>query len=383
MDRQLAFLDEFGSFGYSFDEDGVTTHFIVTAIIINQKDLPRIEAELEQVRSRNFQTGEIKSSNVGNNHNRRKRILSELNRIDFYIYSFVIDKRKLHSTGLQYRDSFYKFLTGLVEKKLFLAYPQLKLTADNIGDKEFMDGFVRYVKKNHIPDLFNYSEFGFIDSKSSLLIQLADFITGSIARAFDQTVFTDQGEVFIRIIRNRIIDIIEWPRDIEPYIYNFDIERQRVELDSIISEQAIILAKSFIRKNHKSKDNEIIDQVNTLKFLLFYFRYVSYSKYVSTFELTKNVEKLTSRKVSEQYFRSRIIAKLRDSGLLIASSSKGYKLPANRNDLFDFINHSNQIIKPLLERMDKCRKHIKLATKNELDLYDEQEYRYLQRLSDG
>lgn len=380
MNRQLAFLDEFGNFGYDFEKDNVSSHYIVTAILINEPEIKEIEKELEKVRKNNFQTGEMKSSKVGSNHKRRMKILSELNPINFHIYSFAVDKRKLNSPGLQVKTTFYKFLNGLVESKLFQTFPQLKLSADEIGSKEFMSSFVKYIEKKHIPDLFNYSEFGFRNSKSSLLIQLADFMTGTIARAFDKTVLTEEGKKFLKIIRTHIIEIVEWPRNIEPYIYIYDEENTNIEIDSIISQQSINLSRSFISKNKKSKDKEIVDQVNTLRFLLFYFRYISYKNYVSTFELKKSLNISGGKKKSSQYFRSRIIAKLRDSGVLIASSNKGYKLPANKNDLYDFINHSSQIIKPLLSRMVKCRNHIKLATKNDLDIFQQDEYDYLRKM---
>ena len=70
-----------------------------------------------------------------------------------------------------------------------------------MGSKEFMKGFVDYVKRRHIPDLFNYSEFGFESSRSNLLIQLADFICGTVAKAFDNTVFSENGHRFLLLLR--------------------------------------------------------------------------------------------------------------------------------------------------------------------------------------
>lgn len=82
------------------------------------------------------------------------------------------------------------------------------------------------------------------------------------------------------------------------------------------------------------------------------------------------------------YFRTRIIAKLRDEGVIIASSSKGYKIPSKVDELYDFINHGTTIILPLLDRLKKCRDNIKIGTDGKLDLFDNSEYKTLKEFFD-
>ena len=74
--------------------------------------------------------------------------------------------------------------------------------------------------------------------------------------------------------------------------------------------------------------------------------------------------------VSTQSFRNKIIAKLRDEGVIIASSSNGYKIPSKESELFDFVNHGTTIIYPMIARLRKCRDLIKLGTTNGLDLFE-------------
>lgn len=83
------------------------------------------------------------------------------------------------------------------------------------------------------------------------------------------------------------------------------------------------------------------------------------------------------------YFRSKIIAKLRDNGVILASSNKGYKLPSSSKDLYDFVNHSNSYIQPMIDRLLKCRNQIKLATKNKLDIFDHEEFKYLNEIKNN
>lgn len=71
--------------------------------------------------------------------------------------------------------------------------------------------FIKYVQKQQFGgDLFNQSSFTFDDSKSSKLIQIADFIGGTIAKGRDKTVLSLDAPRFYDIIENKIIAIKEW-----------------------------------------------------------------------------------------------------------------------------------------------------------------------------
>ena len=106
--------------------------------------------------------------------------------------------------------------------------------------------------------------------------------------------------------------------------------------------------------------------------------------YIPTRELKKQLEYTEYADISTQTFRTKIIGKLRDSGVIISGSSakKGYKIPAKESELFDFINHGTMIIMPMLERLKKCRDLVKLGTANELDLFDKTEYSSLKKYFD-
>jgi hypothetical protein len=93
-----------------------------------------------------------------------------------------------------------------------------------------------------------------------------------------------------------------------------------------------------------------------------------------------NLNELRAIKINQHYFRSNIVSKLRDSGVLIASSNKGYKLPVCLNDLYDFVNLSSLTIHPMIQRISKCREQILVATNNEIDILEQREYDYLKKV---
>ena len=175
MKEQVAYIDEFGDSSFSFEKSDVSSHFIVSAVIFDQDIESTLEQEIEVIRKKYFQTGEMKSSKVGDNDERRLIILNDLSKLNIKIYSAVVNKQNLYGQGFRYKQSFYKKLHSLVDRELYKLLPNLQVTADEYGTKEFMDGFIAYINKNHIPDLFNQPGFGFIKSHSSVLVQLADF----------------------------------------------------------------------------------------------------------------------------------------------------------------------------------------------------------------
>jgi hypothetical protein len=89
MKRIYAFTDESGNHGFDFDKHDVSTHFIVTAIIVEEDKIIEVEEEIEAIRKKYFQTGEMKSKSVGRDNKRRGIILSQLIKSDFKVFSVI------------------------------------------------------------------------------------------------------------------------------------------------------------------------------------------------------------------------------------------------------------------------------------------------------
>lgn len=148
MERIYAFTDEAGNNSLKIGERDVSSHFIVTSIIVEESKLDEVRSAVEEIRKRYFQTGEMTSSSIGKNYKRRSSILQQLMKIDFQIFAVVIDKRLLDpESGLKYKKSFYKFINNLVHKELRASFPILTVCADEIGGNEYMDSFCKYVRQ--------------------------------------------------------------------------------------------------------------------------------------------------------------------------------------------------------------------------------------------
>ena len=192
MNKIVAYIDEYGAFGFHLDKPNVSTHFIITAIIVEESNIQELADKTNIIRQRYFQKGEIKSSKIGKNHVRRKLILDEITKLPFRIFTFVVDKKLIYpQSGLRYKTSFYKFLNNIVYSELSVNFKKIKIIADEIGSSDYMKSFYSYVKSKQkiIHTLFDDeisddTNIVFENSKQSL-VQISDFISGSLAYTYD------------------------------------------------------------------------------------------------------------------------------------------------------------------------------------------------------
>jgi hypothetical protein len=297
--------------------------------------------------------------------------------LDFSIYAVVVDKRQLTTEGFRYKKSFYKFVNNLLYKELFRTFPELQLSVDEHGTNKFMLEFKKYVEKNHQRTLFSGIEFKHANSKQSIVIQLADFIAGTIACIYDITKQNEYSDELLSLIKPKITSINIFPRKLT--LNDFDESNYQQTFDKRISNVSFQRIFDFIEKSNSS-DLQISDQVAFLKLLIWLQRANPKNVYISTKEIMRHLNSTKEKPMNEEYFRSKIIGNLRDKGILISSSNTGYKIPTSKKDLESFLKHGNRVILPMLNRIKEARNAIKLATLNELDILEDEKYKELKNL---
>jgi hypothetical protein len=378
--RIVAFADEFGNNSFDFNSQG--THFVIATILCKAGNIEKLKSEIDQIRIKHrFQTGEIKSSKVAQDHSRRKRILTDIVKLDIYVYAVIVDKRGLSGEGFKYKKSFYKFLNNLLYKELYRTFPNLDLYVDELGGNDFMREFKRYVARTHNRTLFSGANFNLQNSKQSEIIQIADFVAGTLGYIFDESKRSEHSNEFQTILNPIITDLSHFPRRL-----SFDeFESSKLDIDSSfdkrIAEVSISRIHDYLdRENGADKKN--IDKMRFLKLLLWHLRISPINEYMTTTEILSHLNQNREKIMGEESFRNSVVGPLRDKGILIASGRSGYKIPTSAKDLDSFVRHGNRIITPMLGRIDIARKAIKLATTNELDLLEKNEYKGLRVLLD-
>lgn len=378
MNTKYAYVDEFGAFGYNFESEGCSTHFIITAIIVDEKDISVVKQNVEIIRNKYFPNGEIKSSRIGKDHRKRISILNELKVLPFKIFALVCDKRKIfEQSGLRFKPSFYKFINNLAYQELRTSFSNLVITADEVGENDYLQSFAKYIREREVPlSLFDQSLFRFENSKDNLIIQVADIIAGSLAYNYDEHKKEKAyGNNYISILSSKILMIKEFPQTFA----NFNIQQNdsNPQYNAQISDICYRKAKFFMETHNGSDELDVKQQLAVLDYLLFRFMNRSPRKYIPTKELINQLCYLGFEKMSIQAFRAKIIAKLRDNEVIISSSPNGYKIPSSEEELEDFVNRGKTIILPMLSRLKKCNDIIKLGTSGGIDLFQRAEYQVL------
>src|SRR5690606_4200483 len=111
--QKKVFIDEYGTPSLAVDKGGVTTHYIIAAVLIDPKVQQDVEAQILEIASNYFSGGEIKSSSVGKNDARRLEVLEKVATLRFHLHVLSVDKRSLlGSAGLVYKRPFIKYMHG-------------------------------------------------------------------------------------------------------------------------------------------------------------------------------------------------------------------------------------------------------------------------------
>jgi hypothetical protein len=261
------------------------------------------------------------------------------------------------------------------------------LFVDEHGGNDFLLSFKKYVQKTHIRTLFSGSEFETGDSKNSNIIQVADFIAGTLGRCYDlnKNVTQTHKDKFLEVLKPRLSSINHFPK---PFYVLRDTTKDdsASEYDVEITRYAIDLALDFIERT-KPRSMEEIDQINCVKLLLLHHNVFGAKKYLSANELISHLAIGRNKPLKDQQFRSTVIGRLRDQGVLIASSSKGdkkgYRLPTSAQDLLRFLEHGNSLVLPILHRIKICRERVQLATNNQLDILQGDQFKNLLKVLEG
>lgn len=369
---RTAFIDESGSYGFSFEKEGTQRYYVICAVVVHSSELDEVEKSFDDIcRNNGYPDSEMKSSGIGKNDRRRQKIFSEILPLNFSIILLIADKEAFYANSplVEFKESFVKYLHQRLYETMYAAYPKLLIAEDTFGTTDFQNGYHKYVEEHrHSRNLFNEYDFTFVDSSSTRLIQLADFIAGSIAQQYEES----SKSSYLQILRGKTTCCTHFPNLEGPYFAN---PAQKSEsFDKPIFELAAHTAQSFIDDNSKSEEYETRLKLATLRHLLFTVNDIDARKYVPAKELTKMLFEYSGSKISSNYFYRKIIASLRDEGVILASCTKGYKIPISYHDIIDYVNSTAGIVGPMLTRLGRCRSLIQRYTDSNIDILNDQAF---------
>ena len=243
-------------------------------------------------------------------------------------------------------------------------HPGVHMRADRIKNPAFMKEMREYLDRHNLVGLFEMNSFDFVDSKSDVCIQAADFIGGSVRACFERNPQTAMTDPVLEKLRPRIAQLVPFPESYGRYIAKIP---GFGEHDHAIEARAVLDAEYFLQRHGNAEDAQKILEVAVVRKLL---EAVTWRNdcWVSTESLMDHLGTLSQDPLSEQSFRS-VIGRLRDAGLLIASrTSGGYKIPTCMADIIEFLNRQNSQLAPMMGRIRMARETVNRATDNAVDI---------------
>src|SRR3990167_4644629 len=204
----LVFIDDSGDPGFKF-EKGSSRYFIVLILIFDDE----LEAEKTAVAIKELRRDLGFPDNVEFKFHKsskdvRTKFLQAVNPFKFRVRTLVVDKTLIRSQELQTnKNSFYGYAIKTGLKYTGGSVLNAKVRIDGGGDRIFRKSFLSYLRRQlNSGEQIVMKNCKMVDSKDSVLIQMADMIAGSVRWAYDKT--KPDGKLYKAIIQKHVED--EW-----------------------------------------------------------------------------------------------------------------------------------------------------------------------------
>jgi hypothetical protein len=357
-DKAYIYFDEFGNSHLDTESKaGTFSHFIYTAVVINEDNLDKARVIRENISQKYRQGSPLKSSKI--NITKRLKIIEEFNELDYGVFSLIIDKRKIDNKNLEDKQTFYKFFQRLFLKQFVNRYKNFEIYFDKIGNKTFRDSLYKYINNRVFsPTLFEPDRKYIIadDLYEEPLIQIADFFSGCVGKIYCVSHKDKDADLIFNSINNKLF------AEFIPFSSSNYLGEYSADLDVSDEKVRELCVKKVIE--YLKSQNCTVEQSEILKHLLLNFK-TNPNKLSETYELV-NILKRVNLKAEKQHVRE-VISSLRYKGVIIVSieGKYGYKIPNKKNDLIGYYNRYLKSIIPMLTKIGIANDVIK---KEHLDI---------------
>ena len=340
--------------------------FHVVAVVVDDEQRSAAEKQLDRVSRIHFGGGEIKSRNAGA---RRMRIMESVGDIDFAYYALIVNKDRVdRDSGYKWKKSFYKATRSKIYRKVAGSHHQtVSIYSDQIGSTEYMDSFPAYLREKVLTEdlFFTQPSHHFVASCSSRLVQLADFIAGTLAYCFDPDTDRTDADQLRHLLRAKEQGIEVWPPSAESAIVALDLPS---ELDKLIAENLLERAMQCLARLRASSGEEDAIRQYVLGRLLFLRLHTD--DYIRSDVLIEELQRANYATHGHQWFTSKIIGDIRDAGVIIAGTGRGYRLAITEAEIGAYLEHNTNVVFPMLNRVCRAQESVRAATLNQLDVLD-------------
>lgn len=208
----LAFIDESGDTGLRIEE-GSTRYFVVSLVLF--EDLEEATACDQRIQLLKKELGfppDFEFHFYDNSDKVRRKFLEVISPYTFFYIGIAINKdpKKLWGEGFKHKDSFYKYVCGLVFENAKPHLKQARVKIDKSGSSVFRSQLAKYLQKK-----VNGTDFQCIKSvkmehsHSNNLLQVADYVSGIINRKVQEK---KNSQIYYKYISPKELDLRTWPK---------------------------------------------------------------------------------------------------------------------------------------------------------------------------
>jgi len=338
--------------------------YVICSVISSEEDLESELETVDKVRKLCRGGGELKSSKTGNSLDKRLDICQHLCALKSKCIVLIVRKDRLdNSGGFRFKTSVYKFFQKRLFEKIYKGMYQVSIVIDTYGTQKFMDGFETYINKEFNPSLFQYQEkdkdkqIKRSSPKIDCLLQVADYVGGTIRRYVQGD---DDARAYMAL--RPILGVVDVrPRAIEDPHIDTDVSLK----DKDIYHHCLHAAEAHL----KLEDDEILRE--SLQYLLYHLTYTD-NQFIDGGEILDYLkdEGLIDQSVDKTWLQAKVIAKLRKSGVPIAASRDGYKIPASEQDVSIFVDFVASKTIPYLQKVNQMRNSLSIGLAMKYDMLD-------------
>jgi hypothetical protein len=148
-------------------------------------------------------------------------------------------------------------------------------------------------------------------------------------------------------------------------------------LNNIIRQNCHQLAQIYIENHHGTSglDQEEIAEremrLAVLRFLLFQNEVMENDDFVYGKVIINHLVDIGYEEISLRKLANLVISPLRDSGVIISSGSRGYRIPTTVDDIIEFAKTTSEKVVPMIIRLGRARDQICVASDGQLDIVEE------------
>ena len=366
MQHLHIFVDEFGNTHLNLEKTGTFSHYVLTAVLIEEGKIEQARALRSAISQQYFQGHPIKSSRLSNDEagfQKRLAILKEMRQLDFLVLSLVINKSKITGEGLGQKDIFYKYFNRIFLKQFPQNFTAFSIHANGVGWPEFKRDLHHYIHNKVIQrDLFTPDRtYQLVEDRlEEPLGQLADFIAGCLGKIYCTSHSHEKAAFLFDLLHDRtFVDFFPF----EKTDFSLAVPERDQEKNELIAKIAAASAREALAGGPKFSD----EAQAVLQYLYLMFR-TAPDRLVEKYEIIDKV-KIAYPNFTEQQLRV-CIQHLRDNGVLIVSiqGKSGYKIPDRVEDIAGFYNRYLNSIVPMINRINICNRKLMVSSLQEVDM---------------